>query len=177
MLLVLISIAAIAFLLWLFFALAIHGLPFFAAVGTGLLAHSTGAGIPVSIVVGIVAGGLTIGFGEALFARVRSPFSRALLGLAFAAPAAVATFFAAHGILRLSVDSELWLLGLSALASMAGGFIAWHRLAIGAHLTYVSAANHDQCEAPAVPSSQSPMVRSGSATWPARPRRRRDLGG
>lgn len=172
MLLGLMSVTGIAFLLWLLFALAIHALPVFAALGAGLLAHATGAGVPASIVIGIIAGGLMIGFGEVLFARVRSPVSRALLGLLFAIPAAVATFFAARGILRLSVDSEVWLIGLSVIASFAGGFIAWHRLAMGAHLPDVSSADLDQREPPAEPSLQSPMVRSGPATWPARTRRR-----
>jgi hypothetical protein len=171
MLLGLMSVTAIAFLLWLLFALAIHAMPLLAAVGAGLLAHATGAGIFASIVVGIVAGGLIIGFGEALFVRARSTLSRLLLGLAFAMPAAVATYFAARGILRLSVESEVWLIGLSVIASFAGGFIAWHRLAMGADLSETPAADLGQRRR-AEPSPQSPMVRSGPATWSARPRRR-----
>jgi hypothetical protein len=172
MLLGLISVTAIAFLLWLLFALAVNALPVFAAVGAGLLAHATGAGVPVSILVGIIIGGLMIGVGQALFARVHSPITRALLGLLFSAPAAVATFFAARGILRLSVDSEVWLLGFSVIASVAGGFIAWHKLAMGAHLAETPTADLGQRKGPAEPSPQSLMVRSGPAPWPPRPRRR-----
>lgn len=172
MLLGLISVAAIAFLLWLLFALAVNALPVFAAVGAGLVAHATGAGVPVSILVGIIIGGLIIGVGQALFAHVHSPVARALLGLLFSTPAAVATFFAARGILRLSVDSEVWLLGLSVIASVAGGFIAWHKLAMGAHLAETPVADLGQRSASVDPSPLSPIVRSGPATWPARTRRR-----
>jgi hypothetical protein len=168
MILGLLSVTAIVFLLWLLFAFATYALPFWAGLGAAMLAHSTGAGTLVSVVVGIVAAGLVIGFSEALFARLRSPVARAALVMLFAAPAALATYFAARGVLSLSVDSAGWLVGLSIAASFAAGFIAWYRLVAGAHLP----DDREERGTPAEVPPRAPVNRSGPATWPARPRRR-----
>jgi hypothetical protein len=171
MLLPLLSLTAIAFMLWLLFAFATYALPFWAGVGSAMLAHATGAGLATSILIGIVSAGLVIGFGEALFARLRSPIARTALTLLFAAPAAVATWFAARGVLAMSVNNPVWLIGLSSIAAVAAAMIAWHRLAAGVHLPRV---DHGPDERRGNLSAQPPVAisRPGPGPWPARPRRR-----
>lgn len=61
---ILASLAAIGVLCWLLFTLAVFALPLFAGATAGLWAHQTGAGIPGSIVVGLVAAGVTFGVGQ-----------------------------------------------------------------------------------------------------------------
>ena len=68
---ILLSIAAIGFLCWLLFTLAVFALPFFAGVTAGTWAYGTGAGWLGAIVVGFFAAGLTFGIGQFLLATVR----------------------------------------------------------------------------------------------------------
>ena len=52
---ILLSFAAIGFLCWLLFTLAVYALPFFAGVSLGMWAYGTGAGWLGAIIVGLVA--------------------------------------------------------------------------------------------------------------------------
>jgi hypothetical protein len=72
---------------WLLFTLAVYALPFSASLTAGLVAFHGGAG---AIVVGIVAGAVTLGAGQLAFAVAGSQFIRAAIALLFATPAAVA---------------------------------------------------------------------------------------
>src|SRR3546814_11172293 len=69
---ILLSIAAIGFLCWLLFTLAVFALPFFAGVTVGMWAYGTGAGWLGAILVGFVAAGLTFGLGQILLVTVRT---------------------------------------------------------------------------------------------------------
>jgi hypothetical protein len=70
---IILSIAAIGFFCWLLFTLAVFALPFFAGVTAGGWAYHTGAGWLGAILIGTVAAGLTLGFGQVLLApSVRS---------------------------------------------------------------------------------------------------------
>jgi len=103
---ILLSIAAIGFLCWLLFTLAVFALPFFAGVTAGTWAYGTGAGWLGAIVVGFVAAGLTFGIGQFLLATVRPTWARLLITAAFVAPAVVAGFHATHGIVKHTMPSE-----------------------------------------------------------------------
>ena len=46
---------------WLIFTLAVYALPFFVALNAGMLAFHSGAGVIGALLVGIVAGALTLG--------------------------------------------------------------------------------------------------------------------
>lgn len=56
---ILASIAAIGFLCWLLFTLAIFALPLFAGVSIGTWAYGTGAGWPGAILIGLIGEALT----------------------------------------------------------------------------------------------------------------------
>ena len=75
---------------WLLFTLAVYALPFSASLTAGLAAFHSGAGMFGALVVGIVAGTVTLGAGQLAFAMARSPLIRAAIALLFATPAAVA---------------------------------------------------------------------------------------
>ena len=68
---ILLSIAAIGFFCWLLFTLAVFALPLFAGLSIATWAYHTGAGWLGAILIGIVAGGLTLGIGQVLLAIVR----------------------------------------------------------------------------------------------------------
>ena len=126
---ILLSIAAIGFLCWLLFTLAVFALPFFAGVTAGTWAYGTGAGWLGAIVVGFVAAGLTFGIGQFLLATVRPTWARLLIAAAFVAPAVVAGFHATHGIVKHTMPSEAWQIEFSVVGAVAVGITAFLRVA------------------------------------------------
>lgn len=125
----LLSIAGIGFICWLLFSLAVYALPFFAAMTVGLWAHDGGAGAIGAIAAGLAAGIVTLVAGQLLSGTVRSTAVRALLALAFAAPAAIAGYHAVFGITAIGVPSEAWRHAFAIVGAVIVGFTAAARLA------------------------------------------------
>ena len=123
------SIAAIGFFCWLLFTLAVFALPLFAGVTAGMWAYDTGAGWLGAILVGALAGGLTFGIGQLLLVFVRPLWARAVIALAFVAPAAIAGYHATHGIVKHTMPSEGWQLTFSVVGALAVGVTALIRMA------------------------------------------------
>ena len=69
---IILGVAAIGFLCWILFSLAVYALPFFAALSAGMWAYHSNAGPVGAILVGIVAGAATLVAGQVAFAFVRS---------------------------------------------------------------------------------------------------------
>ena len=69
---IMLSVAGLGFLCWLAFNLAVHALPFFAAVAGGLFAYHTGAGPIGGAAIAMAAGATTLIAGQFAFARSRS---------------------------------------------------------------------------------------------------------
>ena len=126
---ILFSIAAIGFLCWLLFTLAVFALPLFAGVTAGLWAYDTGAGWLGAILVGALAAGLTFGVGQFLLVFVRPLWARVAIALAFVAPAAIAGYHATHGIVKHTMPSEGWQLTFSVVGAVAVGVTALIRMA------------------------------------------------
>lgn len=122
------SIAALGFICWLLFNLAVYGLPFFAGVSAGMFAYETGAGPIVAIVVGLVAGAVTLVAGQVLFATLRSSVLRAIIAILFAAPAAVAGYHAVYGVAGIGDTAEIWRQAFGVIAAAIIGFVAWSRV-------------------------------------------------
>lgn len=123
------SIAAIGFFCWLLFTLAVFALPLFAGVTAGMWAYDTGAGWLGAILVGALAGGLTFGICQLLLVFVRPLWARAVIALAFVAPAAIAGYHATHGIVKHTMPSEGWQLTFSVVGALAVGVTALIRMA------------------------------------------------
>ena len=115
------GLAAIALFCWLLFTLAVFALPFFAAVSTGTWAYHTGGGWLGAIVVGLIAGGVTLSIGQVLLVIVRPMWARLLIVLAFVAPAVLAGYHATHGIAKLAMPSETWQIVFSTIGAVAIG--------------------------------------------------------
>ncbi|ABS69243.1 hypothetical protein V5F34_10480 [Xanthobacter autotrophicus] len=126
---ILLGLAAIALFCWLLFTLAVLALPFFAAVSAGTWAYHTGAGWLGAIVVGLIAGGITLGIGQVLFTIVRPMWARRLIALAFVAPAVIAGYHATHGIAKLAMPSETWQIVFSIIGAIAVGITTLLRVA------------------------------------------------
>ena len=100
------SITAIAVLCWLLFTLAIYALPALGGVAAGMWAYQTGAGLPGSVLVGLVGAGLVFGLAQFLILFARPMWLKLAVALAFVAPAAIAGFHATHGIVKHLMPSE-----------------------------------------------------------------------
>ena len=125
---ILLSFAAIGFLCWLLFPLAVYALPFFAGVSLGMWAYGTGAGWLGAIIIGFVGAGLTFGLGQFLLATVRPTWGRLLIAVAFVAPAVIAGFHATHGIVKHTMPSDTWQLVFSVIGALAVGVTAFARV-------------------------------------------------
>jgi hypothetical protein len=126
---ILLSIAAIGFLCWLLFTLAVFALPAFAGVTAGLWAYHGGAGWLGGIFVGALSAGLTFGIGQLLLVFAKPLWLRVAVALVFVAPAAIAGFHATHGIVKHTMPSETWQTVFSVIGAIAIGITALTRLA------------------------------------------------
>lgn len=122
------SIAAIGTLCWLLFTLAIYALPALGGVAAGIWAYQTGAGLPGSVLVGLVGAGLVFGLAQFLILFARPMWVKLAVALAFVAPAAVAGFHATHGIVKHLIPSETWQTVFSVIGAVAVGITAFVRV-------------------------------------------------
>ena len=114
---------------WLLFTLAVYALPFFVAVTAGLFAYHNGAGSLGAIALALLAGGATFAAAQIAFTLVRAPFLRFVLAVLFAGPAAVAGFYATHGLAAFTTSSEMWQNIFAVVGAIVIGATAWLRLA------------------------------------------------
>lgn len=122
------SIAAIGVLCWLLFTLAIYALPAFGGMAAGMWAYQTGAGLPGSVLVGLVGAGLVLCIAEFLIFFARPMWLKLAVTLAFVAPAAIAGFHATHGIVKHLMPSETWRTVFSVIGAVTVGITAFMRV-------------------------------------------------
>jgi hypothetical protein len=97
----------------------------FASATAGLAAFNSGAGVIGAIVVGIVAGVVTLGAGQLAFAVARWPLIRAAIALLFATPAAVAGYHATLALAHIVVPSQGWREAFAIVGAILVGGTAW----------------------------------------------------
>ncbi len=114
---------------WLLFTLAVYALPFFVAVTAGLFAYHSGAGSLGAVTLALLTGGATLAAAQIAFTLVRAPFLRFVLAVLFAGPAAVAGFYATHGLAAFTTPSEVWQNIFAVVGALVVGATAWLRLA------------------------------------------------
>jgi len=122
------SIAAIGAICWLLFTLATYALPALGGVAAGMWAYQTGAGLPGSVLVGLVGAALVFGIGQYLILFARPVWLKLATALAFVAPAAIAGFHATHGIVKHLMPSETWQTIFSVIGAVAVGITAFVRV-------------------------------------------------
>ena len=120
----------IGFFCWLLFTLAVYALPFFAGMTAGLAAYHSGSGVIGAIIVAVLAGGATLAIGQIAFATVRTPLIRAVIGLLYAVPAAIAGYHATLGLAHIGVPSEGWREAFAVVGAILVGGTAWARMTL-----------------------------------------------
>lgn len=121
-------IAVVGTLCWLVFTFAVYAVPAFVGLSAAMFAHQTGAGTFGALAVGLLAGAATLVVGQRMIASMRSPQLRFLLTFLFAAPAGVAGYHAAHGIMSMSPPAPGWHELLSVAGGLLVAFVAWKRM-------------------------------------------------
>lgn len=102
------------------YMLAVYALPFTVGLTAAQLAYHTGSGLIGAGVVGLVAAGAVFSILALLFCSLRSPISRLVVALIFAAPAAVVGYVLIYGVTREAVPSEVW---RQIFCIIGGGFV------------------------------------------------------
>ena len=120
----------LGFLCWLLFTLAVYALPFFAGMTVGLAAFQSGAGIVSAFIVGILAGGATLALGQIAFATSRTPLTRAVIGLLYAVPAAIAGYQVSFALAGIGMSTGGWQQAFAVIGAILAGITAFSRLAL-----------------------------------------------
>jgi hypothetical protein len=127
---IVLSVFGIGFFCWLLFTLAVYALPFFAGMTAGLAAFRGGSGVIGAFIAGVLAGGATLAIGQIVFATVRTPLFRAVIGLLYAAPATIAGYHATLALAHIGVPSEAWCEAIAVVGAVLVGGTALARVTL-----------------------------------------------
>ena len=125
-----VSMFGIGLFCWLIFTLAVYALPCFVGLTAGLAALHGGAGAIGALLVGIVAGALTLAIGQIAFAVVHPLILRAAIAAAFAVPAAIAGTHAVLGLSQIGVPSLIWRELVAWIGAIFIGGAPWARVSL-----------------------------------------------
>jgi hypothetical protein len=115
------SIFGLGFFCWLLFTLAVYALPFLAGLTVGLAAFHSGSGF---------IGAFVVGLGQIVFATIRTPLIRLLIGLIYAAPASIAGYQLCFALAGIGVPAGDWQHVFAAAGAVAVGLTAFARMAL-----------------------------------------------
>jgi hypothetical protein len=127
---IILSVVGLGGLCFLLFRCAAYALPTFVGFAAGFWAFDSGAGPIGAIAVGAIAGGAALGACRLVFGLARNEVLRALIALAFAAPAAYAGYHIVFGLAYYGVTSEIWRHVFAVVGAGAIGLTAAARLAV-----------------------------------------------
>ncbi|MCL9999960.1 MAG: hypothetical protein NBV68_11310 [Erythrobacter sp.] len=114
----------------LLFRLSIYALPLFVAFLAGSATYRTDSGILAALAAAAISAIILLAAARLALAFAKSDLTRAAIGLAFAAPAAIAGYHAVHGIAAATMPPSAWqhafsLLGAATIA--AASWTQWNR--------------------------------------------------
>jgi hypothetical protein len=129
---IILGFVGLAYLCWLLFALAVYALPMFVGVAAMLATYHSGSGPIAAIIVGAIAGSITLIAAQIAFTTLRSPLIRAAIALVFAMPAAFAGYHAALGLAHIGVPAESWRQAMAVAGAIIVAATAWARMPLSA---------------------------------------------
>jgi hypothetical protein len=127
---IVLSVFGLGFFCWLLFTLAVYALPFLSGLSVGLAAFHSGSGFIGAFVVGLLVGVTILVLGQIVFATVRTPLIRLLIGLIYAAPATVAGYQLCFALAGIGVPAGDWQRVSAAAGAVAVGLTAFARMAV-----------------------------------------------
>ena len=108
----------------------VYALPLFAGVTAGLVAYHSGSGPIGAIIVGAIAGSITLIAGQIAFTTLRSPLICAVIALLFAVPAAIAGYHTALGLAHIPIPAEGWRNAIAVAGAIIVAATAFVRIAL-----------------------------------------------
>ncbi len=127
---IVLSVVGLGCFCWLLFTLAIYALPTFAGLAAGLAAFHSGAGVIGALAVGLLAGGAIVALGQFAFAATRTPLIRAIIGLLYGVPAAIAGYQVSFALAGIGMPSSGWQTAFAVVGAVVSGCTAFSRLAL-----------------------------------------------
>ncbi len=114
----------------LLFRLSIYALPLFVAFLAGSATYRTDSGIIAALAAAAISAIILLAAARLALTFARSDLTRATVGIAFAAPAAIAGYHAVHGITAATMPPSAWQIALSLLGAAiiaAASWTQWNR--------------------------------------------------
>ncbi len=109
----------------LLFRLSIYALPLFVAFLAGSTTYRTDSGILAALAAAGISAIIVLAAARLTLAFAKSDLTRAAVGVAFAAPAAIAGHHAVHGIAAATMPPSAWQLALSLLGAAIIAAASW----------------------------------------------------
>lgn len=109
----------------LLFRLSIYALPLFVAFLVGSTTYRGGSGIVAALAAAAIAAIILLAVAQLAVAFAKSDMTRAVIGIAFAAPAAVAGYHAVHGITAATMPTSGWQFAVSLLGAAIVAAASW----------------------------------------------------
>lgn len=107
------------------FRLSIYALPLFVAFLAGSATYRSNSGIVAALAAAAIAAIVLLAPAQFALAFAKSDLTRAAIGLAFAAPAALAGYHAVHGIAVATMPQAAWQLTVSLLGAAIIATASW----------------------------------------------------
>ncbi len=118
-------IVAVFMICALLFRLSIYALPLFVAFLAGSVAYRSDSGIVAALAAAAIAAIVLLVAAQFALAFAKSDLTRAMIGIAFAAPAAVAGYHAVHGIAAATTPPGAWPLVVSLIGAAVIATASW----------------------------------------------------
>ncbi|MEQ1551706.1 hypothetical protein [Sphingorhabdus sp.] len=109
----------------LLYRLSIYALPLFVSFLAGSATYRSGNGILVALAAAAIAAIILLAVAQLALAFAKSDLTRAVVGIAFAAPAAVAGYHAVHGIAAATMPPSAWQFVISLLGAAIVAATSW----------------------------------------------------
>lgn len=121
-------IVAVFMICALLFRLSIYALPLFVAFLTGSATYRSDSGIVAAFAAAAIAAIVLLASAQFALAFAKSDLTRAAIGIAFAAPAAVAGYHAVHGIAVATMPQSAWQPVISLIGAGIIATASWTQL-------------------------------------------------
>lgn len=118
-------IVAVSLCCTLLFRLSIYALPLFVAFLAGSATYRSGSGILATLAAAAIAAIILLAVAHLALAFAKADLTRAAVGVAFAAPAAVAGYHAVHGIAAATMPTSGWQFAVSLLGAAIVAAASW----------------------------------------------------
>lgn len=118
-------IAAVFMICALLFRLSIYALPLFVVFLAGSATYRGDNGIVAALAAAAIAAIVLLAAAQFALAFAKSDLTRAAIGIAFAAPAAIAGYHAVHGIAAATMPNSAWQLVVSLIGAAIIATTSW----------------------------------------------------